>query len=284
MSDAGRVCGDGVGAMPLPRPGCRFIIGAMFENTQTHESSPARRVEVRSLSGPELSVIYRHGQGDGDEVLRMAVLELILRGVLQLDTPDGSGRQASVRQTGAEVELDRPIAAVAASLGEAEMSLRALEHELSLTWTTADDYLWSEVLPLLRSRDLVRVVERRFPLRWLGTKVELTALGLDARAQLDDLFEALPDHFAGWVDGDPDRAAAWVQQAGVAVLLARRSWSDVRRLQASAGGAVAGGLEFSVLGGRAADVLEAWAGGFGGGESASSFGTTAAYHGYSGGV
>lgn len=130
----------------------------------------------------------------------------------------------------------------------------------------------------------MRIVDRRFPLRWLRTKVELTPLGLDTRTQLDELFAALDGHFDGWVDGDPDRAAAWVEQAGSAVLLARPSWPQVRRLQASASGAAAGaGLDFSVFGGPAAEVLETWAGGFDGGESRS-FGTKAAYYGYSGGV
>lgn len=112
--------------MPLPRPKERFIIRAMSETPPSHDSSTTRRVDVRDLSAAELSVLYRHGQGDGGEALRMAVLELILRGVLRLDTPDGSEEQVSVRQTGARIELDPPIAAVAASLGDAEMSLGAL--------------------------------------------------------------------------------------------------------------------------------------------------------------
>jgi hypothetical protein len=186
---------------------------------------------------------------------------------------------------GAKPELDPPIAAVAAGLGDAEMSLRALEHELSLTWTTPDDYLWSEVLPRLRARHLVRISERRCPLRWLGTKVELTQAGLDTRAQLAEILEALDSHLGHWAEGDPERARACVEQAGAAVLLARRSWRPARRLQASAGGAAtSAGLDFDVLGGRAADVLETWVGGFSGGGVDGGWGASAAYHVYSGGV
>ena len=86
---------------------------------------------------------------------------------------------------------------MAVALGDAEMSQRSLEHERSLMWATPDDYLWAEVVPALRARGLVRIVERSLPLRWLGPRVELTQLGLGTRAQLDELLAALAEQFGG---------------------------------------------------------------------------------------
>ena len=192
--------------------------------------------EVRSptppLSAPELCVLRQEGRGAGSEALRMAVLELIVRGVLRLDSRGSFRRSATVQLTGAQADLAAPVAAVAASLCGARMNLRYLEHELSLTWPTPRDYVWSEVLPALCAKGLVQLADRRRGLSWLGPKLVLTPLGRQAQRELEERLAAFDGPFGRWVRDDADRAAAFVGQAGSAVLLAGTAWREVRELYA----------------------------------------------------
>ena len=212
----------------------------------------------------------------------MAVLELIVRGVLRLESQGSFRRSATVQLTGVEADLAPPVAAVAASLGGARMTLRDLEHELSLTWRTPRDYVWSEVIPALCAKGLVQLAGRRRGLSWLGPKAMLTPLGRQAQGELDERLAAFEGPFGGWVRDDADRAAAFVAQAGSAVLLVGTAWRDVRALYARhipEGGSGATGawetgvytsmrlmaldpdFDFSILG----DGLAGWAHGEGGG-------------------
>lgn len=214
----------------------------------------------------------------------MAVLELTVRGVLRLDARGSFRRSVTVQLTGVEADLAAPVAAVAASLCGARMNLRDLEHELALTWLTPRDYVWSEVLPALCAKGLVELADRRRGLGWLGPKPTLTPLGRQAQRELDERLAAFDGPFGRWVRDDPDRAAAFVTQAGSAVLLAGPAWREVRELYArrtaAAGSGATGawetavytsmrlmaldpGFDFSILG----DGLGGWAhgGGSGGG-------------------
>jgi len=184
------------------------------------------------LSAPELCVVREEGRGDGREALRMAVLELILRGVLRLNGRRLSGRPATLQRTDIAADLAAPVAAVAASLCGAPMNLRDLEHQLALTWPTPRDYVWSEVLPVLCDKGVMQLADRGRPLSWLGPKPVLTPLGRDAQGELDERLATFDGPFRRWVRDDPGRAAAFVGQAGATVLLAGSAWWEVRQLYA----------------------------------------------------
>lgn len=246
------------------------------------QQPPAARPPARPLSAPELCVVRQEARGNGHEALRMAVLELVVRGVLRLEPRRSRRRSPTVQLTGVQTDLAAPVAAVAASLGRAPMNLRDLEHELSLTWPTPRDYMWDAVVPALCEQGLMLLADRRRPLSWLGPKPALTPLGRQARGELDDRLAAFDGPFEGWVRDDPARAAAFVAEAGSAVLLAGTAWRAVRELYArrtpaDGSGATGDGeravqtwlrdvardMDFSILG----DGLDGWtgAGGFGGG-------------------
>lgn len=211
----------------------------------------------------------------------MAVLELIVRGVLLVDSQERSRRYVTMQLTGVQANLDPPLAAVASSLGTGPMNLRSLEHELSLTWPTPLAYVSAEVVPLLCEAGLMGFEDRRRGLGWLGPKLALTDLGHDARAGLENQLATFVGPFAGWVRTDPARAAALVAETGAAALLAPAAWRDVRtlytRLPAPAVGALGLGVypavgatalhpdfDFRLVG----DALDGWAqggGGFGNG-------------------
>lgn len=267
---------------PLTAPRAR---GDVRRATQAREA----RLPTPPLSAPELCVLRDGGRGDGREALRMAVVELIVRGVLRLESQGSFRRSASVQLTGVEADLAAPVAAVAASLCGARMNLRDLEHELSLAWLTPRDYVWSEVLPALCAKGLVEFADRRRGLSWLGAKPMLTPPGRQAQRELDARLAAFDGPFGRWVRDDAGRAAAFVAQAGSVVLLAGTAWREVRELYVrripEAGSGATGawetgvytsmrlmaldpGFDLSILG----DGLDGWAhgdaGGSGGGGDA----------------
>lgn len=131
----------------------------------------------------------------------------------------------------------------------------------------------------------MKLADRRRGLSWLGAKPVLTPLGRQAQRDLEARPVAFDGPFAHWVRHDPDRAAAFVAQAGSAVLLAGKAWREVRELyarrNAEAGSGATGAWEtgvyanmrlmaldpdfdFSILG----DGLDGWAHGEAGGDGA----------------
>jgi hypothetical protein len=244
------------------------------------------RLRNWGLSAPELCVLRREGRGDGREALRMAVLELIVRGALRLDFGGRSRRYVSVQRTDVGVHLDPPVAAVAACLGSAPMSLRSLEHELSLMWATPHEFVWSEVVPALCDRGVAQRMARRRGLRWMGNRLVLTECGRTARAQLGEQLTVLEERLGGWLAEDAAGAVAYVAEAGAAVLLAPAAWRHVARLYACVPAQRASGasgmwetavyasmrvtaldpaFDFSILGGLD-NALGGWADGGGSGD------------------
>jgi hypothetical protein len=185
------------------------------------------------LGAPELYVLQHGPDADAAEVFKLALHELIGRGVLKPDTlQQGSGRtttRTALLAPGSEqpAQPGRTLqsvmdayATLTRSGGEQGVAVQELaaalrsRHEGDLSKWVKDDVVGTLVDRGLYTREEVKR---------LGlintTKYEPAPEGKAAQAELEASIKRAEDQFSSWVSDEPTRAATFLALAGPAVLL-----------------------------------------------------------------
>ena len=182
-------------------------------------------------SAPESRVLLYGPKGQGKEVFKLAVLELISRRRLAPAEEQDLSEKVSLSgllSPGPETRptRHRPLDVVSDLFDEVRSRpsdvdvpgayLFELARETKRRYGSFDGYVKAEVLPALERRGLYKRRKRRLlpASRW-----ELTRSGEAARAHLERNRELGEQHFAGWVEEDPARARRFIGAAGSSLLL-----------------------------------------------------------------
>ena len=199
------------------------------------------------LTAPE-SYALLYGPKDARQIFKLALLELVARGYLELAETDKPGRSRRPRKTvvlrhGAN--HGRPesqslasvltlfTGAVARSVvsSPSEMPVPELARSALTKYGSFEDYVETQVMPGLKHRNLF---ERRT--RWrLGifqtTRWKPTRAGEAAKAELAGSVALGEERFADWVDQEPSQALRFLGLAGSSVLLMPPLHPDIQRLR-----------------------------------------------------
>jgi len=199
------------------------------------------------LPAPE-SYALLYGPKDARQIFKLALLELVARGYLELAEIEEPGRFGRSRKTtvlrhgtnrgrpesrslGAVLSLFT--GAVARPVGgrQTEMPVPDLARSARTHYGSFEGYVEAQVMPALQRRNLFeRRMRRRLgifqTLRW-----EPTHSGEAARAELLGSMALGEERFAGWVDLEPSQALRFLGLAGSSVLLMSPLHPDVRRLR-----------------------------------------------------
>lgn len=211
------------------------------------------------LTAPESYVLLHGPKSRASQVFKLALLELVTRGWLNLDNVEergllGSTKNIAVLTQGREWQRSgsRPLDAVLELFASAASPTTSREGapvsvapvdvlpgEQRRRYGSFEKYVETEVLPALARRGLYERRERRvlkiFPVsRW-----EPTRAGEAARSELEQNMALGEAQFGDWVDRDPNRALAFLGLAGSSALLMSPLHPDIQRLheEQQAGGA-----------------------------------------------
>ncbi len=206
------------------------------------------------LGAPELYVLIHGPDASATDVFKLALHELVGRGIVSLGTlQQGSGRtttRTAVLLSGAArpAQLGRALRGVmdaydslpaqtpvAGGTGIAVPELaRALRrrHAGTLSQWVADD-----VVAALVERGLYAEAQGKRLGLFKTTRCEPTAEGKAARAMLEEEIERAEDQFPTWASDDRARAAAFLAVAGPAVLLIPALRPAIERLYTASPGA-----------------------------------------------
>ncbi len=195
------------------------------------------------LSAPE-SLVLREGVADqGPAALKLAVLELVGRRVVRVESePRLLGRRTWAAAGGAAPPATGPLAGLARTcLEETAGGRRRLDkvvaRHLRAHGRSADRWLSDEVLPALEARGLLAREQRRTLGVFTRTRWSRTPTGDAAAGDLEQRIGELRRGVRSVVE--PRDALALVAAAGAAVLLADDAWplvEDLRRRAADGGG------------------------------------------------
>ncbi len=205
------------------------------------------------LGAAELYVVLNGPNASATEVFKLALHELIGRGVLDAGfRQQGSGPTTTrsallLPATSRPGKLRRPLRnimdvynTVAQTSSESANGIdvqdlaRALRarHEGKLSQWVTDEVVGSLVEQGLYSEEQVK----RLGL-FVATSYEPTPTGKAAQALLQASIERVKDQFSSWVSGDRTRAAAFLAIAGPAVLVIPELRPEIERLRPESPGA-----------------------------------------------
>ena len=203
----------------------------------------ARMSAPWSLSAPE-SLVLRDGvAGQATPALKLAVLELVGRGVLRIESePRRWGRRTWVAAGACPPPATGPLAGLARTClqeaGGARGRLdKAVARHLRAHGRSAERWLEDDVLPGLERRGLLARDERRTLGIFRRTTWRRNPAGDAAAADLEGRLDGLRRDVRATTD--PRDALALVAAAGAAVLLADDAWplvEDLRRRAVDGGG------------------------------------------------
>jgi hypothetical protein len=211
-----------------------------------------------TLSAPEWLVLREGAAGQGVAALKLAVLELVGRRVLRVESEQRRlGRRTWVAPGGGAPPATGPLAGLArTSLRETAGGRGRLDkvvaRHLRAHGRSADRWLEDEVLPGLEARGLLVREQRRTLAIFTRTTWRRTSAGETAAVDLEGRLGELRRGVRS--TADPRDALALVAATGAAVLLADDAWplvEDLRRRAAEGGGdggAAAGGGDGDVDG------------------------------------
>ncbi len=202
------------------------------------------------LSAPESYVLLNHGAGaDGKEAFKMGLVELLVRGFVELDKQEGRaafGRVKSVsylreKAGPSGARLRGPTRAILDVLhgtrtsvsreGATGVRVEDLARQAVRQWGSLGGYVSKVVLPFMGSEGLYR--EEKGRVLWIipSTRWVLTDRGAAAKADLERWMQLGQSRFSEWVDDDPHRALAYAGMAGAAVLLMSPLFPDLQQLR-----------------------------------------------------
>ncbi len=202
------------------------------------------------LSAPE-SYVLLNGTEETAEPFKLAIMELVSRGVLALDdfvfrgSADGADVGLNV-QTGnkvlrsgpnATVPVEAPLASVvriyqniATMAFQGQVGVAEFLRQARRTYGSINAYTTVELLPALIERGLYgRKKGKRL---WLFpvTRTVLTPAGQTARAELQQWVDLGQGSFGPWAGSDPRLAMAFLGGAGASVLLVPPVYTRLRGL------------------------------------------------------
>ncbi len=202
------------------------------------------------LTAPESYALLYGQKGEGSQIFKLALLELVARGWLELDEIEERGtlldrtRKIAVLRYGSEGRGSGgpPLDAVLelfetheswASEGEGSglVPVSALAQAARGRYGSFKNYVEVEVMPALAGRGLYRPQERRILGLFKVSCWEITRAGEAARAALEGSRSLGREQFHSWVDSDPARALAFLGLAGSSVLLMEELHPDIRRIR-----------------------------------------------------
>lgn len=201
------------------------------------------------LQAPELYVLLHKGtDAKPTEVLKVAILELIGRGVVRPATQlHGTGRATTrsavlVRAAEPTAQPDRSLQSLMEAYdavpkraevdGEQGVAVRDLAHELRARHGgKLENWVADEVLATLVERGLYTKEQGKRLLIFDATRYEPTAEGNAARALLEESIARAESEFGDWADDDPRRASTFVALAGSAVLLMPGLHAPIQRFR-----------------------------------------------------
>jgi len=199
------------------------------------------------LTAPE-SYALLYGPKDARQIFKLALLELVARGHLELAETEepgrfGRSRKAVVLRHGANRERpeSRSLAdvltlftgAVARPVGgrQTEMPVPELARSARTRYGSFEDYVETQVMPGLKRRNLFeRRMRRRLGI-FKTTRWEPTYAGEAAKAELAGSMTLGEEKFAEWVDREPSQALQFLGLAGSSVLLMPPLHPDIQRLR-----------------------------------------------------
>jgi hypothetical protein len=203
------------------------------------------------LSAPESLVLRDGAAGQGVPALKLAVLELVGRRVVRVESEPRRwwGRRTWVAPGGGVPPASGPLAGLARTClretagGRGRLDKVVARH-LKAHGRSAERWLEDEVLPGLEARGLLAREQRRTLAIFTRTTWRRTPAGETAAADLEGRLGELRRGVRS--TPDPRDALALVAAAGAAVLLADDAWplvEELRRRLADGGGnaAAAGG-------------------------------------------
>lgn len=204
------------------------------------------------LGAPELYVLHHGPDAKAAEVFRLALHELIGRGILKPGTlQQGSGRtttRTALLQTGTQApgKLSRSLQTImdahgglsAQPLHENGVAVQELagalreQHDHTLGQWVTDEVVATLVERALYTKEAVK----RLGL-FSSTSYEPTRDGKAARAELDASIKRAEHQFSSWVSDEPTRAATFLALAGPAVLLMPGLHNAITRFHGASHGA-----------------------------------------------
>lgn len=199
-----------------------------------------------TLNAPESYVLLHGPQAKGAEVFKMAVMELVARGVIKLRQVEqparrGRGKSVTVMAPGAgKPPTEASLAPVwdafnATPLapqpdGEIGVPVSAFARSANTHFKSFGQYTSGAVLPALIERGLY--AQESYKVLWLfpATRLTLTPEGQRMRDDLQTRSELAKQRLGGWVNQDTARAAAFLSLAGASFLLMPHAYGDLGRL------------------------------------------------------
>ncbi len=199
------------------------------------------------LTAPESCVLFYGPRVGGGQALKLALLELVARGWLELTEVEersmfrrvrnvavlqyGSGRQGpGGSPLDAVLELFRSLSHQQASAGGSGVPVDDFAWAARKRYDPLGGYAKAEVLPSLARRGLYERNESRFLGIFRTTRWEPTRAGSEAWTELELNMALGEERFGEWVDTDPARALAFLGATGSSVLLMNPLHPDIRRL------------------------------------------------------
>jgi hypothetical protein len=200
-----------------------------------------------SLTAPESYVLQHGPEADGGETFKLAVLELVTRGILKL--VDVEERRAFGRTRTVPVLTPGPKASPPSEQALASVWLLYSGTALRLFGDVAGvpvvdlaqaavrryknlaRYRTEEVVAPLVDRRLFERQEYRILWLWPAQRVVITPAGERLRADLRQRLDLGTAQFGDWVDREPARAMAFAGLAGASLLLMSPLYPDLQRLR-----------------------------------------------------
>ena len=198
------------------------------------------------LTAPESHVLL-NGPAAGSDAFKLAVLELVARGVLRVVDVEQQGafgrkRKVTVLARGANqtAPRERALAGVwglytetkaqTFADGTSGVPVDGFAQRAGGRYKPIGKFVTAEVLPALIERGLYRTEQGRTLFIFPTTKHVLTPAGEAARADLRRWMELGERHMGEWVEETPSRALAYASAAGAAVLLMAPLYPQLQRL------------------------------------------------------
>ncbi len=181
------------------------------------------------LSAPSSQVLLTGAATPNSWAIKLAFKELVLRGGLVLQKERQRHLLIRTREVDAlamgrwpRLETERPLLGVMEAYPKAALfqsaqggvPIEVAGEEVRRWFQPGGGYVHAAVLPELERRGFYRRVETE-----RGTQWQLTDAGEQKLVDLRARMETGRVQFPVWVQGEPDRAAAYVASAGVALLL-----------------------------------------------------------------
>jgi uncharacterized membrane protein YgcG len=202
------------------------------------------------LSAPESYALLNGPNASGAETLKLALVELVGRGVLKLGEVEQSGFLGRTTGTSVLTRGDGSRFSVP-SQGPLRTVLEVFETTPPKTFPdgtsgvpvselaaavvrrsgSLDRFVKDEVLVELERRGLYEREERRVLWVFRTTQWRLTPVGQQAREELLRLMQLGDQEFGDWVDDQPGQALAYMAVAGSALFLMSDVYPDLHRLR-----------------------------------------------------